>query len=559
MNPKLPLFQKARNNINFNTRNSSRESFRIFIIPLGFFIGILILFGRLFHVTVVKGAYYQFASENNRIRELTVEGQRGSIFDRHGREIVFTEEVASDEESKASSFERKYMFQESVSHVIGYRQKADKEDFEEDACENKLYLNDTIGRSGIEGLYECHLRQKKGKKLIEVDATEEYLKTISEIDPEKGKDVKLSIDAGLQDYIYNLIDKDKIVTDPSDLNEKHVALVAMKPQTGEVISLLSYPGFDPIVFDKEDNEQINKYIKEKDKPLFNRALYGAYPPGSVFKPIVAAGALEEKAILPTDTITDNGFIEVGGSKFRNWLYTKYGRTDGEVDVYTGLQRSNDIYFYKIGEKMTAEHIKTWSEKFGLGRSTKIDLGDVKGTVPSDFWKRETIGDRWFLGDTYNLSIGQGYLLTTPIQINRAIAAFANDGKICKPQILKLDAYENRLLLDSDKPECTSVGLSEENIEIIREGMRRACAPLGTGWPFFEFKVNGEPMEVGCKTGTAESVSKTSDQTDLPHAWFTIFAPYENPEIVLTVMVENGGEGSNVAAPIAKEYLLKYFE
>jgi penicillin-binding protein 2 len=299
---------------------------------------------------------------------------------------------------------------------------------------------------------------------------------------------------------------------------------------------------------------VHKYVKDKDKPLFNRALQGAYPPGSVFKPIVATAALEEKVVSPSDTITDNGYIEAGPIQFRNWLYTKYGRTDGQVDMLKGLQRSNDIYFYKLGEKVTYQHLRSWAEKFGLGQHSGIALADVTGTVPSDFWKREKIGERWFLGDTYNMSIGQGYLLTTPIQIARATSVFANGGKLCKPQLLKLDAHENRLLLSSNKPDCKNMELEQQTLDVIREGMKRACEAGGTGWPFFEFKINDERMLVGCKTGTAESHGVDKH----PHAWFTVFAPFDNPQIVLTVMVENGGEGSEVAAPIAKDVLTQFF-
>ena len=205
MNRKLAPFYKARNNINFEHTNSFRPSYRIYLVPVGFAIASLFLFGRLFHLTIVKGAYYQDASENNRIRELVIEGKRGTIYDRHNKELVYSEEISSSKSHEAATFERHYMFGSALGHVVGYRQKASEKDFDDDACLNKLILNDKIGRAGIEDAYECHLRPKKGKKLIEVNAGEKYVKTISEINPKSGKSIKLSIDGTLQQYIYNRI------------------------------------------------------------------------------------------------------------------------------------------------------------------------------------------------------------------------------------------------------------------------------------------------------------------------------------------------------------------
>lgn len=554
MNRKLAPFYKARNNINFEQSNSIRESLRIYLIPFGFLIALFLLIGRLFHLTVVKGTYYKDAAENNRIKEIVIEGSRGDILDRHNKEIAFSEKNPPLKKDQAPEFKRKYSYGEALGNLIGYRQKASQEDFISDACEYKLMFNDKIGRFGIENIFECHIRPKKGKKLIEIDAMGTYLKTMSEVDPVDGKSVKLALDADLQQYIYKKIKNNEIHTTIDDLSEKHLAVVALDPHTGEVIMLLSYPSFNSQDFEDEKKDAVRKYVKDINKPLFSRALQGVYPPGSVFKPIVATAGLEEKVISPTDTITDNGFIEAGPIQFRNWLFTKYGRTDGQVDMIKGLQRSNDIYFYKLGEKLTYEHLRNWSEKFGLGHQSGIALSDVTGLVPSDFWKQEKIGERWFLGDTYNMSIGQGYLLVTPIQMAKATTVFANGGKLCTPQLLKLDAYENRLLLSSDKPQCKNMDLQQKTLDTVREGMKRACEAGGTGYPFFEFMINGERMYVGCKTGTAESHGVDKH----PHAWFTIFAPFDNPKIVVTVMVENGGEGSDVAAPIAKEVLTKFF-
>ncbi|MGB9707691.1 MAG: penicillin-binding transpeptidase domain-containing protein, partial [Microgenomates group bacterium] len=296
-----------------------------------------------------------------------------------------------------------------------------------------------------------------------------------------------------------------------------------------------------------------------DHPLFNRALEGLYPPGSIFKLVVAAAALEEKTIDEKTQIEDTGVLQAGPLKFSNWYFLQYGKTDGMVDVVKGIGRSNDIFFYKIGEKTGVEKIKKWAQILGLGKKTGIGLSEEEGLIPSIFWKETILKDQWYLGDTYNFSIGQGYILTTPIQLAVLTSVFANNGYLCQPKLLKIK--NNQWLMEKN---CQKLPLTVKTLNLIKQGMKQACSPGGTGWPLFEFKVEEKQasgpanlikIQTACKTGTAESQSKNH----LPHAWITVFAPYENPEIILTVLVENGGQGSDVAGPIAKEILKAYFE
>lgn len=648
MTVKIAPFQKAPKSVNFSPNRNFEQNIRIYLIPLGIAFVFLVFFARLFHLTIVKGAYYQYIAENNRIREIYLEGKRGTLYDRKGRvlaesaiadiddggaNIKSTAAASDGENSDAEStaaasdgensdaestvdapdnegpdtkttatspdnekpdaespdespknadqdipaYTRTYSGAEALSHLLGYRQIASEAHLENDSCSQPLFLNDKVGVKGIEADLECVLRPVKGKRLVEVDSFGKQVRVLSQVEPKPGHDIELSIDSELQRRAYDILSGNEIQTSVEvDISEKKIAVVGLDPRTGEVLLLLSYPGFSPQDFE-DQSPAVEDYLKDKDKPLFNRALLGTYPPGSVFKPVIAAGALEEHVISETDTIQDNGFIQAGPIRFHNWYYTQYGRTEGEVDLRKGLQRSNDIYFYKIGEKLTPEHIKTWAMKFGFGKRTGISLDDDAGLIPSDFWKRETIGDKWYLGDTYNLSIGQGYLLVTPLQVARSITPFANAGKMCVPQLLKLNSEMNAEVFDDLKPVCQNVGLSDNTIRAIREGMLKACEPGGTGWPLFNFSVQSsgnadsnddseesdssrssprkKPIQVGCKTGTAESHGFNT----LPHAWFTVFAPYDNPEIVLAILVEEGGEGSNVAAPIAKEILKAYFE
>lgn len=559
MNAKLPPFIRSQSDINFRPSRPMEHHIRIYLIPLAIGFFFLLFAARLFHLTVVKGTYYQFIAENNRIREVPLQGERGTIYDRKGRRISYDTKSTSPAKDP---FQRLYPGGPALAHILGYRQIASEKHLLHDACEEPLRINDRVGIQGVEALYECHLRAIKGKRLVEIDATGKAIRTISQVEPQSGKSLKLSIDSALQEKAYEIIDTNAITTGVKvDLTKKRVAVIGLDPQTGEILLLLSYPSYDPENFEKGSKKSA-QYFTDKAKPLFDRALLGTYPPGSVFKPFVAAGALEEEAITEDETVQDNGYIQAGPIRFHNWFYNQYGKTDGAVDLRKGLQRSNDIYFYTIGERMTPEHIKKWAGTFGFGKSTGIAFPEASGLIPTDFWKRETIGEKWYLGDTYNLSIGQGYLLTTPLQVAHASAAFANGGKLCKPQILRLDASENEDILESSEPDCTDLGLSPKTITAVREGMRKACQTGGTGWPFFNFGVpagksasDSARIDVGCKTGTAQSHRPHAD----PHAWFTVFAPYDKPEILLTVMVEEGGEGSNVAAPIAKEILKEYFD
>jgi penicillin-binding protein 2 len=283
----------------------------------------------------------------------------------------------------------------------------------------------------------------------------------------------------------------------------------------------------------------------------NRAIGGTYPPGSTFKLVVAAAGLENKIIDRNFTIQDTGVLNVGSFSFSNWYFTQYGRTDGEVNIVKGIQRSNDIFFYKLAELVGVGKLSQFAEKFGLGKKLGIDLaGELSGVVPTREWKKAIIGENWYLGDTYHYGIGQGFLLTTPLQVNYWTQIIANGGVGYKPHLLK-----------NQKPVISSQKfLSNETVSLIREGMIEACSPGGVAWPLFEFKVQNSKLKVdrkisiACKTGTAQH----GGEKTLPHAWITLFAPSDNPEIIVTVLSESSGEGSNVAAPIAKKILEEWF-
>lgn len=535
---KLPIIEKVQP---FKIRNN-----RSFISPykLHFFILLLvvsfaILAVRLFHLTIVKGDYYRRLSEENRIKNIVVEPQRGEIIDRKGVIIVKNIPAAIDSDEDRILSKRHYEEPHALSHLVGYRQIADQKNIENDPCLTKLGLGDKVGKKGVEKIFDCQLRGVTGYKLLELDAHGESAKTIAVQKPAGGEIIQLAVDYVLQKKAYE------------QLEGRTGAVVGLDPKTGEVLLMVSSPTFNPQDFEDDNAAEVEKYIKDRSYPLFNRATEAGYPPGSIYKLFVAVGALEDKKIDKSFTVEDTGTIKAGPLTFGNWYFLEYGKTEGIVDIVKGIRRSNDIFFYRVGEKLGPERIKYWSNKFGLGKRVDFGMDNIEGLIPSPFWKQEVLKEKWFLGDTYNMSIGQGYLLVSPLQVALATAPFANGGKLCTPQLLK-----------TDKENCKDLKISDQTLKLVREGMKQACSIGGTGWPLFDFAVeasgSGKPktrIQTGCKTGTAESHGFDPS----PHAWFTVFAPYDNPQIVLTVLVENGGQGSDVAAPIARELLKAYFE
>ena len=540
---KLPLFHKGESGkMHFAGQRKLTSQFFLYFYICLILILFLLLILRLFQLTIVKGDYYRRLSEENRIRELLIESKRGKIIDRKGFVIAENKKADVEKNMARLTSSRSYLASESIAHLIGYRQKADKDDMKNDSCLNKLKIGDKVGKKGIEKLFECKLRGKQGKKLIEVDAKGNYLRTLSLFPATDGETIQLALDLELQKKTYELI------------KDRKAAVVGIKPQSGEIIILVSTPSFNPQDFEDENRQNTSLYLKDEHKPLFNRVTEGGYAPGSIFKLVLAAGALEEKRIDEKTLFEDTGILKAGPLSFGNWYFLQYGKTDGMVDIVKAIRRSNDIFFYRTGSLLTPSKIKKWAEIFGYGIKTGIGIDETQGLVPSPFWKEETIKDNWYLGDTYNLSIGQGYLLVTPLQVTQATAVFANGGYLCKPELLKISSFAKA---SKDRQSCKKLSISQKTLDLVRQGMKEACSSGGTGWPFFDFK-----PPVGCKTGTTESQSKET----LPHAWFTVYAPatfdvapYETPEIALTVLVEESGQGSDIAAPIAKEILKTYFE
>jgi len=562
---KLPIFERAKLEDNrFQTNQTPGNKIFMGIFFAGIFCSFIILFVRLLQVTIIKGSYYHRLSDSNHTKELVIEAPRGKILDRKG--LILAESQNPDIQQLTDRIEskRKYYDGNAFGHIIGYRQLASPQELKNDSCVKPIHLGDKIGKHGVEKVFECDLRGKSGKKMVEIDARGQLLNTIVILPSQPGKTIQLALDSELQKLAYQL------------LQNKKGTVVALKPKTGEVLVLASSPGFSSQTFENNESSQINRLLNDSTQPLFNRAINGTYPPGSIFKIVVATAGLESGKITPKTLFEDTGFIEAGSLKFGNWYYLQYGKTEGQVNLIKAIQRSNDIYFYKAGEMIGPNNIRLWASRFGYGKSSNIGLSEDEGTLPSPLWKEEILKEKWYLGDTYNYSIGQGYLLVTPLQTALATSVFANGGYLCQPQLLKQNNQDLH---------CKKLPISASTLKLINEGMHLACETGGTGWPLFEFKIQNlefrknklqnltnekkasveaaldknplawKKIPLACKTGTAES--KTKDKN--PHAWFTAYAPFDKPEIVISVLVENGGQGSDIGAPIARDIFKAYFE
>jgi penicillin-binding protein 2 len=513
----------------------------------------IILFARLVELQVIKGAYFRKLSEGNRVRRVPIIAPRGVIRARGGeviadnlmieKKIEFSPEsgyiksddlIGANSEDLITEWTRDYRAGSALGHVSGYLGWVNENEIGtvSSGCPEKGVLGgeDMVGRTGIEEQYDCLLRGVNGEELVEVDSGGVKVRVLGRREPVPGSDVALSIDMGLQKMV-------------SDVLRGQKGAVIVTDAQGEVLAMFSSPSYDPNSFVKNANDdELREIFDNKDLPLFNRAIGGKFAPGSVFKPVVAVAGFEEGVIDEHFLYNDAGYISIksiyGDFTYNNWYFTQYGGTEGQIDVTRALARSTDTFFYNLGELLGIDNLDRWGTKFGLSTTTGIDIpGEVEGLVPSAAWKERVKGERWFLGNTYHLAIGQGDIALTPVGINNAITTIANGGNLCKPRL--------RINDEIDKT-CENLDINQVSLNGVKSGMIKACEVGGTAYTFFDFEEK-YGIKVACKTGTAE----TFEEAD-PHAWFVVFAPMDVPEIVATVLIEHGGEGSSVAGPIARE-------
>ena len=453
---------------------------------------------------------------------------------------------------------RRYTGGVELSHILGYTGRIDEEEYARLQADG--YINsDRLGKAGVEAAYEPYLRGTTGTQTIEKDALGRELSTLSEVPSVPGYDLTLSIDLDLQRKVTEFT--------KAAANGGQAAAIVMDVHTGELLSLVSLPEYDNAIFSgKIDETRLEQYLRDPKKPLVNHALAEQYAPGSIFKQITGAAALQEGVASTGTTITSRGSIQVPNQYDDSIVYTfKDWRALGTLDFYGGIAMSSDVYFYYLsggyheyGESFDGlgiERLSRYARQFGLGRQTGIDIaGEADGLVPDPAWKEATFpGDVWVLGDTYNMGIGQGYLAVTPIQMARVVAAVANGGTLLTPRVVReIRDSEGHVVLGNEPRIEGSVGVSAENLAIVREAMRQAVT-WGTA------KDGGaSAVSVAGKTGTAEFGQQSADGTYAnTHAWFSGFAPADNPQIAITVFLEQGVGATN-AAPLASKIFQYYY-
>ncbi len=584
----------------------------------------LILGGRIFYLQIIHGSNYRALSDSNRVRSQSLLAPRGLILDRNNQilaqnvgsfnlmavpfdlpknpvdleaeitklseslsldksvlvdkisaakknplePVILAQDVSQNQsvlfQTMASDFigfsvkqipAREYINSEVFSHVIGYTGLVGPNDIKP-GDKIKYDTVDFIGKSGVEAFYESYLHGKNGQNLVEVDAAGKQLDALGENNPIPGSTLVLNIDKNLQEKLFDDLKKS---------GNARGAAVALNPKTGQVLALISLPGFDNNLFAHGiKSQEYTSLVQDKHLPLFNRAIAGTYPPGSTVKPMIASAGLEEKIISPDTVINDRGAISIPNQYdpsqqyvFRGW---KPGGL-GKLTVREAIAMSSDIFFYTVAggypnsavpDGLGAQKLADYYRKFNVGKTWGIDLsGEKNGLVPDPAWKAEyykknPILSKWYLGDTYHLGIGQGDMLVTPLQVAEWTAIIANNGVGFRPQVVDKALDQAGREIFKNQPEIIiKKFLSDATLKIVQEGMRQTVL-AGTAKPLMSLSITSAG-----KTGTSQFDGSNPNRT---HAWFTAYAPYEDPQIVITVLVEAGGEGNAIAEPVVKNAL-----
>jgi penicillin-binding protein 2 len=577
----------------------------------GFFILLITLYGlRLYYLQIIKGEFFLNQAENNRIRIEPVSAPRGIIYDRQGtilvdnrpayhvylvREKVNVQEIIKKlsafcnvpEENlkavleknrrmplfkpirlmsdinwdclakiEANSYRlpgvyvdvepvRSYRFPGMASHILGYLGEITEEELAKPEYAD-YSGGDDIGRTGIEKYYEKVLRGSRGIREVEVDALGRKLRVLDEKDPTPGHAIWLTIDAHIQYKAEEL------------MKDLEGAVVAIDVKTGAVRAMVSSPTFDENLFVKgispDDWKRLNS---DPRHPLLNRAIQSAYPPGSTIKPFIALAGLQEGLIGKADRVNCPGFFRFGNRDYRCWK--KGGH--GGVDLYRAITESCDVYFYSLGNRLGITKLSIYFRMFNFGSPTGIEIpGEKSGIVPDPEWKLRFLRQPWHKGETISVSIGQGYLSVTPLQLAVAYGAIASDGILRKPFLVeKIEGEEKS---KNHVPETKSIPIKPEYIKMVKAGLEGVVKdPKGTAHRIWK-----ETMPIAGKTGTAQVIKfaeRVENESKIPkqfrdHAWFAGYAPSSDPEIVVVTLVEHGGHGASAAAPIVASIIEEYF-
>ncbi len=574
-----------------------REAWRRRVLALAGVVGVAFvgLLGQLWYLQVLEGVKLQELSDRNRIRIRPVAAPRGILFDRNGLALVdnrpaFTlslipremedrdsvlarlsvllkipirelqdgldrvppdsfrpvrvrrgltlEEVTQVEERKLElpgvvvEVEPQRVYPTSVfaAHLLGFVREVSDEQMKH----GRYRRGDMIGQSGLERLLDEYLRGRDGGERIEVDALGRPVQVMRREEPNPGAQVITTVDRRIQEAA------ERAMTGQSG------AVVVLDPRNGDILALTSSPAF-PLdrLTGNLDREEWLKLVRDPLTPLMNRALQSQYAPGSVFKVIVAAAGLQEGTLTPMDRTYCNGEFHLGRWTFKDWKEGGHGH----VDTRSALVQSCNIFFYRAGLKVGPAAIARYARAFGFGSNTGVDLGGEKpGLVPFLNGKRRVDGHGWQAGDTVNMSIGQGQLLVTPIQVARMMAAVANGGILWQPRLVqRVERVDGSIAHSTSSKMTGHVDLSPVVWAFLRNALAGVVNEGGTGGAA---RIPG--VEIAGKTGTAQSVAKSDSSKGQDHAWFASFAPAHDPEVVVVVFVERGGKGGQVAAPIARQ-------
>ena len=573
-----------------------------------------VLLARLWYLQINQGAELRAKSENNRLRTLRIQAPRGKILDRSGRIIagvkpyfnvcIVREDVKDMEaliarlasilnESEAdirsslylggkqplympiiikraidwdtlSKIEarlsrlpgvvvdvvpgREYPYGDIATHLIGYLGEISEDDIKNDLYPGAL-PGDMVGKSGVEARYNSELAGTLGKRIVEVDVKGGFVKTLEEIPPVSGSDIYLTIDLDLQ------------MAAEDAMKDKVGAAVVLDPNSGRLLAMVSSPGFDPELFAKGITAEQWKVLNDPFyRPLFDKAIQGTYAPGSTFKIVTAAAALQEGVVNEDTTHFCPGYFRFGNRDYRCWKAGGHG----VVNLYKAIVESCDVYFYKVGLKLGVDRIAKYAKAFGLGEKTGIDLpNEARGVIASSEWKKKKFKSKWYEGETLSIAIGQGYNNVTPIQMARLIATVANGGTLYRPiYVEKIVNPAGTVTASFNKDPQGTVPVSKANLRAIQNGLVGVVQDnMGTAK-----ECRMKDMIVAGKTGTAQVVRQTKRKEDekmawkyRDHAWFVAYGPAESPQLAIAVLIEHGGHGGSAAAPVAKKIFERWLQ